>query len=347
MTRMIRTTVLLALGVAAAWATTLLLAQSAHAQAGVNCSNFATQTAAQDYYESVGGPGQDPAGLDADHDGIACESLPCPCRSLSPDTDGDGWVDQFDACPTVAARTANGCPLPPPPPPPPPPMDVTPPNTTITAHPSGSTTSTGASFSFTSTEAGSTFTCTLDGVGAACTSPTTYSGLAVGSHTFTVAARDAAGNSDPTPASFTWTIRTAPDCIYRNQRDLPDSSCTPGAAFRLATVRRICRPGYTKTVRKVTKSTKEVVYAEYGVVAPRSGEYEIDHLVPLELGGSNAFENLWPQPASTSNGHGFRVKDRLENRLHTRVCSGRMTLRAAQRAIRTNWVHAFKRFMQK
>jgi hypothetical protein len=89
-----------------------------------------------------------------------------------------------------------------------------------------------------------------------------------------------------------------------------------------------------------------VVFAEYGVVSPRSGEYEVDHLIPLELGGSNAFENLWPQPARNPNGHGFRIKDRLENRLHTRVCLGQMTLRAAQRAIRTNWVRAYKRSVQ-
>jgi hypothetical protein len=117
-------TVTVGLAVAAGCLATLVLATSAHAQSGVNCSDFATQAAAEGYYESVGGPGQDPAGLDADHDGVACESLPCPCRSLSPDTDGDGWVDTFDACPTVAARTTNGCPLPPPPPPPPPPIDT-------------------------------------------------------------------------------------------------------------------------------------------------------------------------------------------------------------------------------
>lgn len=226
-------------------------------------------------------------------------------------------------------------------------MDVTPPDTTISAHPSSSTTRTGASFSFISTEAYSTFTCTLDGVGAACTSPQTYGGLAVGPHSFTVAAKDAAGNSDPTPASFSWTISTAPDCTYRSQRDLPDSSCTPGAIFRLATVARICQPGYTKTVRNVRKSVKDEVYAEYGIASHRSGAYEVDHLIPLELGGSNAVENLWPQPANNPNSHGFRVKDRLENRLHTRVCSRRTTLRAAQRAIRTNWVQAFKRFVEK
>jgi excalibur calcium-binding domain-containing protein len=38
----------------------------------VNCSDFATQAAAQDWFEAHGGPAQDPAGLDADHDGVAC-----------------------------------------------------------------------------------------------------------------------------------------------------------------------------------------------------------------------------------------------------------------------------------
>src|SRR5206468_1846314 len=63
----------------------------------------------------------------------------------------------------------------------------------------------------TSTEAGSTFQCALDGGGfAPCASPQTYSALAGGNHTFQVRATDPAGNTDPTPASFTWTVDTSP-----------------------------------------------------------------------------------------------------------------------------------------
>ena len=87
--------------------------------------------------------------------------------------------------------------------------DTTAPQTTITAGPAASTTSTSASFTFTSSESGS-FECALDAASfAACTSPKSYTGLAIGGHTFKVRARDGAGNTDASPASATWQI-TAP-----------------------------------------------------------------------------------------------------------------------------------------
>jgi hypothetical protein len=92
------------------------------------------------------------------------------------------------------------------------PQDVDPPETTITAGPADPTTSTSASFTFVSDEAGSTFTCVLDGgVPEPCDAGSkTYGPLAPGVHTFSVAATDAAGNTDPTPATATWRIEQAP-----------------------------------------------------------------------------------------------------------------------------------------
>ncbi|MEJ7654035.1 MAG: Ig-like domain-containing protein [Chloroflexia bacterium] len=82
------------------------------------------------------------------------------------------------------------------------------PNTTITSGPTGTVTATSATFSFTATQAGSTFECSLDaGAYAACISPVSYTGLAVGAPTFTVRATDATGHVDSTPALRTWKIQ--------------------------------------------------------------------------------------------------------------------------------------------
>src|SRR5712691_11445406 len=64
---------------------------------------------------------------------------------------------------------------------------------------------------------------------------------------------------------------------------LPDSACTPGAIFPHATVQQICTPGYSSSVRNVPTSEKDQAYAEYGIFSHSAGQYEVDHLVSLEL----------------------------------------------------------------
>ena len=62
-------------------------------------------------------------------------------------------------------------------------------------------------------------------------------------------------------------------------------------------------------------------------------EEELDHLIPLELGGSPLdVKNLWPEPAPA-----YHQKDVTENRLHKKVCSGEITLKKAQIGIAKNW----------
>ncbi len=117
---------------------------------------------------------------------------------------------------------------------------------------------------------------------------------------------------------------------------LPDPACTPGAVFPNVTKEQICKPGYAKSVRNVPESEKNQVYAEYGIAHHKAGEYEVDHLVSLELGGSNEIANLWPEAASPTPG--FHQKDRFENYLHDQVCSGAISLEEAQRRIATNWL---------
>jgi hypothetical protein len=105
---------------------------------------------------------------------------------------------------------------------------------------------------------------------------------------------------------------------------------------------RICVPGYSASVRNVPQSEATAVYDRYGV-AHVPYAHEVDHLVSLEIGGSNAISNLWPEPYAGR--WGARTKDVLENRLHELVCSGRLALRAAQRIEARNWVAAYRRYV--
>ncbi len=125
---------------------------------------------------------------------------------------------------------------------------------------------------------------------------------------------------------------------------LPDSACTPGAIFSDATTSQICTSGYASSVRNVPTSEKDQVYAEYGIASHYSGEYEVDHLVSLELGGSNDIANLWPEAASPTPG--FHQKDQAENYLHDQVCSGKVPLQQAQYEIATNWLQIYQQMQQ-
>jgi len=122
---------------------------------------------------------------------------------------------------------------------------------------------------------------------------------------------------------------------------LPDSACTPGAIFPNATVQEICKSGYAGSVRNVPTSEKDQAYAEYGITHHSAGQFEVDHLISLELGGSNEIANLWPEAASPTPG--FHQKDQVENYLHDQVCSGAVSLKDAQNEIATNWLAVYNR----
>ena len=122
---------------------------------------------------------------------------------------------------------------------------------------------------------------------------------------------------------------------------LSDPACTPGARYSKVTRAQVCRPGYAKAVRNVSTATKDAVYRAYGIDRHFDGaDGEVDHLVSLELGGSNSVANLFPESASPRPGS--HEKDRLENELHREVCAGRLSLRRAQRLIAGNWVAAYR-----
>jgi hypothetical protein len=123
---------------------------------------------------------------------------------------------------------------------------------------------------------------------------------------------------------------------------LPDPKLTPGDVLDV-TKDDVCVPGYAGKVRNVPAEVKRQAYAAYGITRHAPGDFEVDHLISLELGGSNSIKNLWPQSYKTRpwNAH---VKDKLENELHEEVCSGKISLTTAQHDIARNWIAAYKKY---
>jgi len=126
-------------------------------------------------------------------------------------------------------------------------------------------------------------------------------------------------------------------CYLRAGGKLPDPRCTPGSFDPAMTRARLCAPGYrTATYRPPSSQTTR---AKYRVVEPAYGQRsvtgELDHLVPLELGGSNDMTNFWVEAGKIPN-----PKDTVENRLHREMCAGQISLRTAQLDIAHNWMTA-------
>jgi hypothetical protein len=98
-------------------------------------------------------------------------------------------------------------------------------------------------------------------------------------------------------------VRKRSDCRVRGP--LPDSACAPGTRYRRVGKREVCTPGYAGQVRNVPQSRKDAVYRAYGISHHFNGhDGEVDHLVSLELGGTNATANLFPEAATPRPGRG-------------------------------------------
>lgn len=115
---------------------------------------------------------------------------------------------------------------------------------------------------------------------------------------------------------------------------LPDPACTPGAVLTTNEA-VICKVGYTTTVRDVSTATKKKVFQEYGIPWAQRSNYEVDHLISLELGGSNDISNLFPESHLIKNNS--YTKDAFENYLHKQICTGKLSITDAQYQIATDW----------
>lgn len=133
-------------------------------------------------------------------------------------------------------------------------------------------------------------------------------------------------------------------CSTRDSGQLPDPNCTPGSADPSVTAQELCNPTYTTSYYRPPES--ETSHFKWNVAEPAYGQHsvsgELDHLVSLELGGSNDATNLWVEAGPIPN-----AKDRVENALHAWVCAAmpdaaaaEQRLHQAQISIATNWLTA-------
>jgi hypothetical protein len=125
-------------------------------------------------------------------------------------------------------------------------------------------------------------------------------------------------------------IALSPASLVRAGDDmLPDPKLTPGKVARNA-----------KDRSGITEETERKVFARYRIPWRRRLEFKIDHLVPLELGGADTIDNLWPQNLRIKPYNAQR-KELLTERLLAGIASGEMTLEQAQEEIRADWISCF------
>jgi hypothetical protein len=143
---------------------------------------------------------------------------------------------------------------------------------------------------------------------------------------------------------------TSHGCTTQTKRGfpVPDPKCTPGAKNLTVTLQVLKNPAFrTGCIRdcSTTESDKSTTYGLYGIPHPvnnqgKSQTCELDHLVPLELGGADTLDNIWPQcgpnQVALANRY-FKEKDMVENFLADQVKSGQMDLNKAQTAIAADW----------
>ena len=136
--------------------------------------------------------------------------------------------------------------------------------------------------------------------------------------------------------------------------DLPDPNLTPGATDSEVTQANIkesiCKEThFTWTEghmppRSFLDNLEKEQLKQYGYQDVSPQHYQMDHLIPLALGGNPTdIKNIWPQVLVTK--WSARRKDYLEEYLHSKVCKGAITLKDAQDQIRTDWIEAYKKYL--
>jgi hypothetical protein len=126
---------------------------------------------------------------------------------------------------------------------------------------------------------------------------------------------------------------------------LPDPVVTPGEAqsISLAEVKKM--GSKAAHLSNIPPDVKRAVFRAYGL-SPDEKNYELDHLIPLSLGGLNSAKNLWPHSRKGS----FWTIDKkltLEKRVCRLVCAGRLSLVSARQLVASDWPKAYREYVDK
>jgi len=123
---------------------------------------------------------------------------------------------------------------------------------------------------------------------------------------------------------------------------LPSAFQTPGAKTR-ASEAQVCAADFEASVKPIAKWQRDQALERYGK-RPEDFTGDLDHLIPVSLGGSNDPENLWPLPSNKDMGP--EQKRALDLKLHELVCNKTIKLKDAQDAIRKDWVKAYNQYVK-
>jgi hypothetical protein len=110
---------------------------------------------------------------------------------------------------------------------------------------------------------------------------------------------------------------------------LPNPKLTPGKIARK-----------DKDRKGISEEMERHVFNRYHIPWRRRPEFKVDHLIPIELGGADVVDNLWPQ-SLYARPYSVERKELLTQHLLARIAAGKMTLAQAQKEISEDWISCF------